>query len=118
MAKLFDHADSDDLLNDLLTREKSLNPSSFYPSLSVVRFNISICTEMYLSESRYLEGRKLILLNFAEFLAETVRLNIYSIFQCSPVEARTQRDIKLKPLCDGEKRRIRLILNTDCAKVR
>ena len=40
------------------------------------------------------------------------------MFQYSRVEARTQRDIELKALCDGEKLRIRLILNTDGAKVR
>ena len=118
MSIVFGHAGSDDLLNDLLMREKALNPSSFYPSPNLVRSKISKCTEMYLSESKYLTGGELILLNFAEYLAEIVRKNINSIFQYSRVEARTQRDIKLKPLCDGEKLRIRLILNTDGAKVR
>ena len=118
MSIVFDHACSDDLLNDLLMREKALNPSSFYPSPNLVRSKISKCTVMYLSESKYLKGGKLILLNFAEYLAEIVRKNINSIFQYSRVEARTQRDIRLKPLCDGEKLRIRLILNTEGAKVR
>ena len=90
MSIVFDHAGFDDLLKELLTREKPLNPSSFYPSPNLVRSKISKCTEMYLSESKYLEGGELILLNFAEYLVEIVRINIDSIFQYSRVEAGTQ----------------------------
>ena len=69
MSIVFAHAGSDDLLNDLLMREKALNPSSFYPSPNLVRSKIrpiSKCTEMYLSESKYLKGGELVLLSFAE----------------------------------------------------
>ena len=111
-----EHSGSDDLLFSLLKRERLIHPSSSIPSKDKLKLLISKITNRYIKTIEDFENGQLILIRFFSQLSQIVKANINQIIQYSTLKIENQ-DIKLEQLKNEKNIRIRIILNTDGAKV-
>ena len=107
----------DELLYDLIKRERLIDDSKTFPSYHFVKKVLSAVYEKYNFTHHLYPKGELILMSFFTHLSRVVTSNIDQIIKYSKCKS-SNADIKLEPLISFNKLRIRLIINTDGAKVR
>ena len=118
MSSVAKHCGSDQLLLNLIKREKLMHGEKNAPAPERIKRMVSKAAEeeIFLHEKEKNANGEVIFLKFFNSLVQQVQENVNVIMAYSSSNSHT--DLKLEPIVEGETMRIRLILNIDGAKVR
>ena len=110
------HGCSDELLYDLIKRERVIHPSSEYPPPFAEKKLIPDLAKSYIRSHQIYENGQLIRLRFLKQIRAVVYRNLKQIFEYNSKRDSTS-DMTLQSLVKDNKIKIKLILNTDDAVV-